>query len=97
VNFILHCEVLLKKHQDEIGRKLPGQVARVVLFDQENARPRTTRLTQTGIQELQWELLKRPPYSPDLAPRDFRVLRPLRPLRGRGYADNEKVETEVQK
>jgi hypothetical protein len=78
-NSASHCEVLLKKHQDEIRREPPGQVGRVVVFHHENARPRTTRFTRTGIQELQRELLERPTYSPDLASRDFRVLSPLKP------------------
>jgi hypothetical protein len=34
------------------------------------------KLTQERIQELKWELLEHPPYSPDLAPSDFHLFGP---------------------
>jgi histone-lysine N-methyltransferase SETMAR len=43
-----------------------------------NARLHTARATQERIRELQWELLEHPPYSPDLAPRDFCVFGSLK-------------------
>jgi histone-lysine N-methyltransferase SETMAR len=74
VNSALYCEVLLKL-RDAIHRKLTGQLARGVLLH-DNARHHTARATQERIQELQWELLEHPPYSPDLAPSDFSVFGP---------------------
>jgi transposase len=50
---------------DEIHRKPPGQLARGALPHHDNARPHTARATKERIQELQWELLEHPPYSPD--------------------------------
>jgi histone-lysine N-methyltransferase SETMAR len=48
------------------------------------------------IDEIQWELLEHPPYSPDLAPSDFHLFGPLKKhLGGKSFADEE-VETEVQ-
>jgi histone-lysine N-methyltransferase SETMAR len=56
------------------------------------------RSTQERIQELQRELLEHPPYSPDLAPSDFRPFVPLKNhLGGKGFADDEEVETEMRK
>jgi histone-lysine N-methyltransferase SETMAR len=72
-----YCEILLKL-RDAIRRKLPGQPARGVLLHLDNARPHTARVTQERIQELQWELLEHPPYSPDLAPSDFHLFGPLK-------------------
>jgi histone-lysine N-methyltransferase SETMAR len=66
------------KFQDSISRKLPGQLARGSLLHHDNARPHTGGATQERIEELQWELLEHPPYSPDLAPGDFYVFGSLK-------------------
>jgi histone-lysine N-methyltransferase SETMAR len=71
-----YCEVLLKL-LDAIRRKHPGQLARGVLLHHDSAWPHTARETQERIQELQWELLEHPPYSPDLATSDFLLFGPL--------------------
>jgi hypothetical protein len=34
-------------------------------------------MTKTAIQELNWEILPHPPYSPDLAPSDYHLFRSL--------------------
>jgi histone-lysine N-methyltransferase SETMAR len=72
VNSASYCEVLLKL-QDAIRRKRLGQLARGVLFHHDNARTHTARATQERFQELQYQLLEHPPYSPDLAPSDFHL------------------------
>jgi hypothetical protein len=60
--------------------------------------PNTARTTQERIQELKCELLEHPPYSPDLAPRDFHLFRPLKNHLGdKRFAGDEEVETEVRK
>jgi histone-lysine N-methyltransferase SETMAR len=73
----LYCEVLMKL-RDVVLRKHPGQLARGVPLHHDNARPHATRATQKRIQELQWELLEHPAYSPVLAPSDFHLFRPLK-------------------
>jgi histone-lysine N-methyltransferase SETMAR len=77
-NSASYFEVLFKL-RDEIRRKRPGQLARGVLLHHNNARSHTARATQESIQELQWELLQHPPYSPDLAPSNFHLFGPLKP------------------
>jgi hypothetical protein len=77
VNSASNCEVLLKL-QDSIRRKRPGQLARGVLLHHDKVRPHTARATQHGIQELQWELLEKPPYSPHLVPSDFHLVGTLK-------------------
>jgi histone-lysine N-methyltransferase SETMAR len=72
-----YCEVLLKL-RNKIRRKRPGQLTRGILLHHDNARPHTARETQEGIQELQWELLEHPLYSPDLVPSDFHLFGPLK-------------------
>jgi hypothetical protein len=34
-------------------------------------------MTKAAIQELDWEILPHPPYSPDLAPSDYHLFRSL--------------------
>jgi hypothetical protein len=88
----------LKLLRDAIRRKRPGQLARGVLLHHGSARPHTARATQEGIQELQWELLEHPPYSPDLTSSDFHLFGPLKShVGGKRFGDDEEVETEVRK
>jgi histone-lysine N-methyltransferase SETMAR len=71
-------------------------MARGVLLHPDNARPHTSRATQERIQDLQWELLEHPPYSPDMAPSDFHLFGlPENHLGGKRFTDNEVVEAEV--
>jgi histone-lysine N-methyltransferase SETMAR len=72
VNSSTYCEFLLKL-RDAIRRKLPSQLARGALLNLDNARTRRARATQKRFQDLQWELLEHPPYSPDLASSDFHL------------------------
>jgi histone-lysine N-methyltransferase SETMAR len=96
-NSASYCEVPLKL-RDAIRRKRNGQLARGVLLHHDSIRPHTARATQKRSQELQWELLEHPPYSPDLAPGDFHLFDSLKNrLGGKGFADDEKVKTEVRK
>ena len=38
-----------------------------------NTRPHTSLVTRQKLRELGWEVLLRPPYSPDLAPSDYHL------------------------
>jgi hypothetical protein len=54
--------------------------------------------THERIQELQWELLEHPPYSPDFFPSNFRPFGPLKNHLGdKRFADDGVVETELRK
>jgi histone-lysine N-methyltransferase SETMAR len=77
LNSASYCKVLLKL-RDAIRRKRPSQLAKGVLLHHGKERPHTARAIQERIQELQWELLEHPPYSPDLAPSDFYLFGPLK-------------------
>ncbi|XP_014790550.1 histone-lysine N-methyltransferase SETMAR-like [Octopus bimaculoides] len=64
-----------------------------VIFHHDNARPHTARLTKTLLEELGWEILPHPPYSPDLAPSDYHLFRGLQNhLDGLRLATREETE-----
>ena len=71
-------------------------LSRKVLLHQDNARPHTAAATVKTVQQLGFELLQHPPYSPDLAPSDYHIFSPLKEaLRGRRFTSNEEVKEAV--
>jgi transposase len=48
-----------------------------VFFLQDNVPPHTAALTMATLLKLKWDVLPHPPYSPDLAPSDFRLFGPM--------------------
>ena len=58
------------------GKKRPGLITNGVPFLQDNALPHTAQRTTCTLQQLGWEVLPHPPYSPDLAPSDFHLFEP---------------------
>ncbi|CAH2100850.1 unnamed protein product [Euphydryas editha] len=63
----------------------------------DNARCHKSILTMAKIHELKFELLEHPPYSPDLAPRDFHRFPDLKKfMRGKRFSSNDEVITAVE-
>ncbi|CAD5210864.1 unnamed protein product [Bursaphelenchus okinawaensis] len=63
---------------DKLRHNLPTMVRRrgpIIL--QDNARPHAAKKTVAKFRELGYEVLERPPYSPDLAPTDFHLFKHL--------------------
>jgi hypothetical protein len=48
-----------------------------VFLQHDNTLPYIANMTKAAIQELDWEILPHPPYSPDLAPSDYHLFRSL--------------------
>ena len=62
----------------------------------DNARPRTATATVSTIEELRFECIPYPPYSPDLAPSDFHIFSSLKDaLRRTRFRDDDEVRSAV--
>ena len=89
------CSLLLRppgnRREEKIRSKRKTGGKRVT-FLQDNARPHTAKTTMKTLRKLKWNLLTHPPYSPDLAPRDFSLFGRLKSdLQGMRFADNDAV------
>jgi histone-lysine N-methyltransferase SETMAR len=72
INAERYCE-----HLDRCNQALPRRLRRNAILLQDNARPHIACLTKAKLEELGWELLEHPPYSPDLSPSDCHLFRSL--------------------
>jgi histone-lysine N-methyltransferase SETMAR len=66
-----YCQQL-RRLEEAIQQKRPSRQHGVIL-QHANAQPHTANMTKAAIQELDWEILSHPPYSPDLAPSDYHL------------------------
>lgn len=87
---------------DEMMRKLTIKYPRMVnrispLLLHDNARPHSAQKTVAKLQELELEVLRHPPYSPDLAPTDYHFFRDLNNfLVGKKFNFEEAVKREFR-
>ena len=81
----------------EIAKKRPHLQKKKVLFHQDNAPCHRSMKTMAKLNELGFELLTHPPYSPDLAPSDFFLFSDLkRMLAGKKFKSNDEVIAETE-
>ena len=72
-------------------------VKKKVLFHQDDVSCHKPMQTMAKLHELGFELLLRPPYSPDLAPSDFFLFSDLkRMLAGKKFSANAEVIAETE-
>ncbi|XP_076053689.1 histone-lysine N-methyltransferase SETMAR-like [Oratosquilla oratoria] len=79
----------LKRVQQALSQKEPALVNRKgVLFLHDNAKPHVARVVRDTIQQLGWETLCHPPYSPALAPSDYHLFHSQdNHLRGKSFTN----------
>ena len=84
------------RFKNEIGEKRLQMKKKKVLFHQHNAPCHKSLATMAKLNELSFEVLPRPPYSPDLAPSDYYLFTDLKKmLLGKRFYCNEEVITET--
>lgn len=87
---------LLSKLNDEIKIKRPHLKRKKVLFHHDNAPAHSSTVVHEKLDELRYELLPHPPYSPDLAPSDFFLFPNLKKwLSGKRFRSNQEVQCET--
>lgn len=72
----------LIKLNAEIKKKRPEWETRheSIIFQDDNARPHRTEPVKNYVENVGWESLPHPPYSPDLAPSDYHLFRSMQNL-----------------
>ena len=82
-------EALIKKRSALINRKK-------VLLLIDNSKPHKNKTVDETIQDLGWEILPHPPYSPDLAPTDYHLFYHLQnSLRDKKFTKDEDLKKHV--
>ncbi|XGW34831.1 hypothetical protein V3C99_018680 [Haemonchus contortus] len=70
------CITQLNRVNEAIQLKRPYRQGQVIsLYD--NARPHIAQVVKIALQELEWEVLQHPPYSPLLTSTGYHLIRPL--------------------
>jgi len=92
----VYCTQLDRLNENLKRNRLSLANRKGVALRHDNARWHNARLTQTKINELGWEVLPHPPYSPDVAPSDYRLFWSLQNfLVGKEFADEEDVNRAI--
>ena len=88
---------LLKNHlHPAIKSRWHGLLSTGVLLQYDNARPHTAHSSVATIQDLSFECLPHPLYSPDLTPSDIHIFGPLKEaMGGKSFRSDEEVKQVV--
>ena len=93
VNADYYCTLLSDHPRPAVRRKRPGLLKTGVILQHDNAPPHRARQTTETVEEMGWELLLHPPYSPDLHTSDFHLFGPLKEsLKGVKFENYEDVQ-----
>jgi histone-lysine N-methyltransferase SETMAR len=83
---------LLDKLKQQLVSKRRGKLSKGILFLQDKAAPHKEAIMQKKLEDIHFEFIKTPAYSPDLAPYDYYIFPNLKKhLKGRKFASNEKA------
>ncbi|UYV84656.1 hypothetical protein LAZ67_X003000 [Cordylochernes scorpioides] len=83
----------LHRVNEAIQQKKPDRQVQIILLH-DNARPHVAQVVKAALQELEWEVLQHPPYSPDLAPTEYHLFRSMsNHMRITTFDDEEDLKT----
>jgi hypothetical protein len=89
-----YCQQL-RLLEEEIQEKHSGR-RHGVIIQHDNARLHAANMTKAAIQELDWEILPHPPYTPDLVPSDYHFFRSLaHNLRGAEFPSTTTLSSKI--
>jgi len=81
-----------------IRSKRRGKLSKEILLLHNNAHPHNAPHTLETLKQLKWEAMEHTAYSPDLAPSDFYLFRPLKnALWGRRFSCDDDVRADVHR
>jgi histone-lysine N-methyltransferase SETMAR len=97
VNADLYSQQLTRLSQAlDRNRPYKSNGNRKVILLHDNASPHIAKTTCKTIEELGWEVLPHPAYSPDLAPSDYHLFRSMEHFfRERSYLEIENIKKDV--
>lgn len=88
--------ILVNELHPEIKKQRRGLLSAGVILHHGNAPAHTSHLVSSAIHNLQYEVLRHPPYSSDLMPSDYFLFRVLKDyLRGRHYNDRSSLGSSI--
>lgn len=88
---------LLDKFDKKLKETRPHLYKKKILCHHDNAPAHSSRVVAAKLQDLGYELLPHPPYSPDLAPSDFFLFPNMKTwLGGKRFTSNEEVVAETE-
>jgi histone-lysine N-methyltransferase SETMAR len=91
-----YSDLLKNNLRPAIKSKRCARLSTGVLLQHDNAQPHTSLSTVATIRDLPFESLPHPPYSPDIARRDFRVFGAIKQaMGGKNFRSDEDVQQEV--
>lgn len=91
-----YCQYIEEMHEKLkiIRPSLVNRHGPILLHD--NARPHTSYKTIAKLNELKYEILQHPPYSPDLSPTDFHLFKHLELfLRAKQYENEDSLKNAI--
>jgi [histone H3]-lysine36 N-dimethyltransferase SETMAR len=88
--------IQIAKVAAEVEKK--GLNGHKLYFQHDNAKPHTAGVVKKKLEQLSWELLPHPPYSPDLAPSDYHLFLSLsNDLRDRKFINEVELKSYLQR
>jgi len=84
-------------HSFTSNSRLSGATFAFILYHHDNTPSHTSLKAMAKLDQLRFELVAHPPYSPDLAPSDYYVFPNLkRWLQGKRFTSSEKIIAETE-